>query len=667
MKKFESFGHYLGMQMLNYFGTGAGGVIKSTTEMIINEIDAKIENVKLDGKDFGIFGSINYWDDIYSAINDTNRQLGISGTLSGDMRDSLQGAYETAVAYGISIDELTSSYEAMVRQLGVNRLFTQDDLNRLAEFRAAYGEGFEDIFSTLALYGASIEDVQKITMEAIKEADELGLNASVYLKELSANMNLLDRLSFRNGIQGLGRMVELSQRYKINIQSAAQFAEDNRMLGDVMETSARLQVLGGQFSRLGNPFELGFLARNEPEKLFEKLVDISGAYAMINEQGQAVVSPFGLDMIREMSQITGIQSEQLAQAAKIRAVREQIGNQISSEVLALEDYEKYVDKIAANAFFDEQRGEYAVNVKVGDEIRAVSTLDLNKQQVDSLSAIGKDTPLEDINKQLILSNETLSDTMQRVIDTFKRFIISENLYRLSSDQLRPIAQEIRTGIEDNTLAIGLKGTLDMLDDSIFEQIMMKIPSLESGVDQIGDYMDENGLGKDLKELNDNLKSIIDFVNNPISSMFKDNIIGDYFSSMSKSKSATREAIESRSLTPILEDIKESWRKSIGAEDTKLININNREITKNYNTLLSQMKEKAKEINKSDGKEVKLTFDEFKGNVSITDSKGRQVDDVRMDEIWKEIRPKFEKFFIQKFGDEIENNSKYNSRSSRTTF
>lgn len=655
MKEFGGFGKYLGTQMLNYFATGAGGVIKSTTEMIINEIDKKIENVKLDGKDFGIFGSINYWDDIYSSINDTNRELGISGTLSGEMRDSLQAAYETAVAYGISIDELTASYEAMVQQLGVNRLFTDDDLNRLAEFRAAYGQGFEEIFSTLALYGASIEDVQKITMEAIKEADELGLNASVYLKELSANMNLLDRLSFRSGIQGLGRMVELSQRYKINIQSAAQFAEDNRMLGDIMETSARLQVLGGQFSRLGNPFELGFLARNEPEKLFEKLVDISGAYAMINEQGQAEISPFGLDMIREMSQITGIQAEQIAQASKIRAIREQIGSQISSEILALEDYQKYVDKIAANAFFDKQRGEYVVNVKVGDEIRAVSTLDLNEQQVDSLSAIGKDTPLEDINKQLILSNETLSDTMQRVIDTFKRFIISENLYRLSSDQLRPIAQEIRTGIEDNNFAQVLKVTLDELDESIFESIMTKLPDVldDSGgaVDALGNYLSEKGLGNDLKDLSENIESLIHTINNPGEILLQKIGVGA--------------------------DLDESWwnmlswgndeMKELENQPEKLININNQEITKNYNTLLSQMKNNAKEINQRDEGEVKLSFEEFKGSISILDSEGRQVDDIRMDEIWKKIRPDFEKFFIQKFGDEIENNSKYNSRSSRSTF
>lgn len=670
MKEFTTLADYLSRQMFNYVATGFAGVVKSNVELFVNRIDQALENVNLGARDFGILGPINYWDSIYRSINNINRELGISGSLSVDMRDSLQSAYETAVAYGISIEELTASYREMVTQLGVNRLFTQEDLNRLAEFRAVYGQGFEDIFSTLALYGASIEDVQRITMNAIKEADELGLNASVYLKELAANMGLLDRLSFRNGIQGLSRMVELSQRYKINIQSAAQFAENNRMLSDVMETSARLQVLGGQFSRLGNPFELGFLARNEPQKLFEKLVDIAGAYAMINEEGQAEISPFGLDMIREMGQITGIQAEQIAQAAKIRSIREQIGSQISSEILALQDYEKYVDKIAANAFFDQERGEYMVNVKVGDEIQAISTLDLNEKQVDSLSAIGKDTPLEDINKQLILSNESLSDTMQRVIDTFKRFIISENLYRLTSDQLRPIAQEIRTGIDENDFAIWLKENLDVLDESIFEQVMMKIPALESGTEMIGDYMSETGLGKDLKDLNENLKGFLEFFNSPMNAIFGDNVFTDYFKSYFSSSSATGDAIRMGSFTPIIDDIKKSWNESFGVTEennTKLININNEKITNDNTILLNQMKEHAKEINRNYKEDVKLSFEEFKGSISIVDSSGKQIDDIKMDEIYKKIKPKFEDFFIKKFGDEIENNSKYNPRSSKTTF
>ena len=448
-----------------------------------------------------------------------------------------------------------------------------------------------------------------------------------------------------------------------------------------METSARLQVLGGQFSRLGNPFELGFMARNEPDKLFEKLVDVAGAYAMINEEGKAVVSPFGLDMINEMAQITGMQAEQIVQASKIRAIREEIGNQISSEILALNDYEKHVDKIAANAFYDQDRGEYMVNVKVGDQIQAVSVLDLNEDQVNSLSTIGKDTPLEDINKQLIMSNEALSDTMQRLVETFKRFIISENLYKLTSDQLRPIAQQIRTGVGDNPMALGLKTLLDELDQSIFDQIMQQVPTIVEKAEDVTrsmeGYLTSEGIGNDLEELSENIKNLVDFLNGPKDFFtgkldFGDNLFGDYFGSFFGSLDATSEAIKQGSLTPIIDDMKKSWYESTDQDyDTSsnsIIEIDKKKIGDNYQNLLSQMKQNAQIINHSDkNNKVELTFDEFKGSITINDSSGRPIGEQDMRDIFKKIQPEFEQYFIRMFGSEIENNTKYNPRGKKSTF
>lgn len=658
----------LGKLAATYYFTGFGGFAKQGVEIAMSKIQKAFGDVvNLGAEDFGLFGSIKYWDRIYNDIGRTSQQLGIAGDMSVNMRDSMQEAYEIGVAYGLSIEQLNQAYSSLIREMGVNRLISKEDLNLLAEFTENFGEGFTQIFATLSLYGASIEDVQRITMEAVKEADELGLNASEYLKTLSQNMGVLDRFSFRRGIDGLSRMVELSQRYKINIESAAGFAERNLMLNDIMETSARLQVLGGQFSQLADPFELGFMVRNDIDALTEKVIDLAGAYAMIDEKGKAIIDPFGMDMIREFSSITGIQTEQIAAAAKIRAIRDEIGGQLSSELKQLDDYNNYLEKIAANAFFDETMGEYVVNVKVGDEIKKIATVDLNKDQVDSLSAIGKNTNIEDINKQLILTNESLGDTMQRLIDTFKRYVISENLYRLTADQIRPMAQELRTGMNDNSFANITKTLYDSLDESIFNQLMERIDDAGDLTGFIGDYMTEQGLGLDLKGLKNSLDGLLYTLNNPIDAIknkiYESGGIGETFIK-SWDYLDVIDGLMSGPMSPYNTTLElQKWNEKYGE---KPIDIKTKDLGVNNQKLLTMIKEK-KNVIDTDGVKNEISFKEFKGSITIKDESGRKLSEIEMKNIWKDIEPKFKEMFTRQINDEVENNNKYNSKPQKIQF
>ena len=658
----------VGRLAATYYFTGFGGFAKQGVEIAMGKIQKAFGDVvNLGAEDFGLFGSLKYWDRIYNDIGRTSQQLGIAGDMSVNMRDSMQEAYEIGVAYGLSIEQLNQAYSSLIREMGVNRLISKEDLNLLAEFTENFGEGFTQIFATLSLYGASIADVQRITMEAVKEADELGLNASEYLKTLSQNMTLLDRFSFRRGVDGLKRMVELSQRYKINIESAAGFAENNLMLNDIMETSARLQVLGGQFSQLADPFELGFMARNDMDALTEKVIDLAGAYAMIDEKGKAIIDPFGMDMIREFSNITGIQTEQIAAAAKIRAIRDEIGGQLSSELKQLDDYNNYLEKIAANAFFDETMGEYVVNVKVGDEIKKIATVDLNKDQVDSLSAIGKNTNIEDINKQLILTNESLGDTMQRLIDTFKRYVISENLYRLTADQIRPMAQELRTGMKDNSFANITKTLYDSLDESIFNQLMERIDDASNLTGFVGDYMTENGLGADLKGLKSSFDAFLYTVNNPIDAM-KNKIQESGFLGEALIKSWDFLGVAEQNVignpTGFLGSLSKMGAQSYTGDMP--IDVKTSDLGVGNQKLLTMIKEKQKLID-TDTTKNEISFKEFKGSITIKDESGRKLSELEMKDIWEDIAPKFKAMFTQQINDEAENDNKYNPKPSKISF
>lgn len=612
----------------------AGGVeaaARSGIESAINIVNTQSGKELINASHFGPLGSIFYWEDFYKNVKDANQELGISNELAKNMEDNFQQALEGYVAIGGKVEELTSAYKAFVNETSTNRLLNPEDLQTLAKFRLAFGEGYEQIFGTLALYGKSIEDTNKSIGRSFELANKIGLNAAKTLAELNKNIGLLDRFSFDRGIDALSEMVMLSERYKINMSSAAGFVDKSLDLDSVMEMSAQLMVLGGEFSKLGDPFTLMATARSNPELLIQKISELAGAYAHLNEQtGTFTVDAYGMDIIRQFSQISGIATEEISKAAKIGRMRIEVETQIAPNLKALEDYEQIVDKISAGAYF--KNGVLGIDIKTPDgKTKFTSVASVDPKDLETLSAVNQNIPLEDITKDLISTNQTLIESINALIETFKRYVIPETMYQEARRRVEPAIQNMSEGIGNNDVMLSFKEYFERTDKAIIDNLI----SLGSGMQNMLTNNETPNFYNTLVKPDENYES----------QGFFSSYFGGFLDAAKAWKETFTNPMQFFGLTSPKEDEVETER------------VNENTTTIKYEQLKQFLITQGGKMDVSSNR--KIEFGELSGMVKVMADSGVKMGDIDMNKLWQEIKPLIEEKIKTGVYDNLTNEPKNN--------
>lgn len=426
---------------------------------IEGSILAGFEGVKLDAGDFAPFGSIKYWNKVYKSIKSINQELGIAGSLSMNMEKSFRGSLRAAVAIGASFDDLAGQYGEYIEAVGRNQQLSSEELYRLVEVKQAFGEGAIEIFETFDRIGISITDTSNFIQNMGIRANKIGINYAKVTNELKKNIGAIDKFSFRNGVRGLERMAELSVQTKLDMQSALGFADKlwEGSIEGAIETSANLQVLGGEFAAMADPFELFYMARNEPEELMKTIQETATSVASFNrELGEVVIDPLGMSQLREMASATGMDFQELARTAKMSRKEMEIGGLFDYSIQSLQDFDSTLTKVAGAATFDKQLGTWTVTID--NMKKAVS--DLTQADIAKLDFIATDDE-QQVFMELIRTNESLDETLQRLIDEVKLGMLSSTEYETFFPALREMTDNIR-----ETLTSG--GFADFI--SFFQQL-----------------------------------------------------------------------------------------------------------------------------------------------------------------------------------------------------
>ena len=149
------------------------------------------------------------------------------------------------------------------------------------------------------------------------------------MKKITQNVGLLNKLSFKNGINGLAKMARYSEKYKLSLEAAAGFAEKVMRPEGAIDAAANLQVLGGSMAQMGDAFQLMGQARNNPEEFIKTITKGAAEAAQWDDVSKSFkVSAYQMDRLREASEATGISVEELAGTAKQTAKMNMFGNLI---------------------------------------------------------------------------------------------------------------------------------------------------------------------------------------------------------------------------------------------------------------------------------------------------------------------------------------------------
>ena len=286
--------------------------------------------------------------------------------------------------------------------------------------------------------GGQIDAVEGAISRTYSTAMKQGLNAKKLTDKVAQNLGMANRLSFRNGIDGLIRMTALSEKLGMNMQSVESAAGQFLELDKAIENAAQMQMLGGSAAaNFGNPLLASYEANYDPEAFAQRLSDSLASYATFDaSKGISSINGMNMDFVRNIAKAMGISTDEASKMAKKQAEVQYKENKLSP----------LLNSVAGG---DEARRNYILN---------------NAQVTNG----GRDMEIQGKNIKDFTDKEW--DEMIRIGNMSDEEIMKEQAMRLTSidEQISGASASVAAGFAD-----GLKEYM---------------PGIQQKIKDLGDYM-----------------------------------------------------------------------------------------------------------------------------------------------------------------------------------
>jgi hypothetical protein len=320
------------------------------------------------------------------------------------------------------------------------------------------------------------------------KARSLGLNVNTFLSTTAKNLKLVNSYGFKDGVDGLTRMVARAQALRIDMSSVKGLAADLLNPEKAVELAAEFQNLGGAIGALGDPFQLMNLGQNDMEGLQNAIINATKASVQFNGQTKRFeISALEMRRLRAFASATGADYEQLADSA-VRAAK---------ETMAFEDI-KFLDvdsdkkQLIANLAKLNKDGKLEIQLPNMD--KAVELTELNAKQIeDAYGELQKQQETGELDA-LGVARAQLS-TLEQIVVTLKTpagklaaNIAGGQNYEKVSQNAKNLSQQVQQGLEtllteenyesiSNLLSQKISNTLEQIDFSSFETLGASVSDL----------------------------------------------------------------------------------------------------------------------------------------------------------------------------------------------
>lgn len=321
------------------------------------------------------------------SVRDIQRNLGLSNAYSETVRDNFSDSVYAVAELGSTMRDVVEAQKTYTDLTGKSLMLAVQQQRAIQEIAQGTGLGAQmagEIVANFEELGMSAEATASYVTDIMNSSEEMGINGVKAVETISKNFRIANTFNFQRGKQAFGEMVQYAQKMRVNVEQMFQTMEKFNTLEGALEASANLQVLGGQFAKLSDPIQLGFLARNNPEEFIKKINEMTAGLAVFNkETGQMQISAHNMDRLRQMAEITGQDVSSLVEQANRMSKVQLIGSKMFG-------FSQKEQELVSNlARFNEGSKSWVVDIN-GETIDVQS---LESSQIKQLQNIN--TSLED--------------------------------------------------------------------------------------------------------------------------------------------------------------------------------------------------------------------------------------------------------------------------------
>lgn len=321
-----------------------------------------------------------FFMDSDAAMKGVSLELGLSGERSAILRDNFMDSTGFAARMGVDMAGLAQMTSTYADETGRARLLSEENLKSITLMAKGTNLGIQgaaQLAGQYELIGSNATDTAQEIQRIVDTTERMGVNTSKVLKAVSKNFKALQKYTFRNGSEGVADMAIYAEKFKINMDQVLTSMEKGRSLDSVIEMSAQLQVLGGQFAKLADPMSMLFESRNDPEAYTKRINEMTKGMVTMNKTAKGfelqIASPMAQDQLAAAAKALGMTTEELTtQALKMREIQ-----QTRSQMFGKGFTGKEKEMIEGLAEFDKKSGRMFVKIGgVATDVARLGTNDL---------------------------------------------------------------------------------------------------------------------------------------------------------------------------------------------------------------------------------------------------------------------------------------------------
>jgi len=294
------------------------------------------------------------------AVKMSALQMGLLGKEGESYALSIRDTAVQTNLMGVGIEELAKMQGQYTEDLGRTVMLGDAGLKAMAGMSVATGlgaEGAGELAANMDEVGLSAERTGQYVEQTMNDAHKMGLNASKVVKNISANIKMLNKYHFKDGIKGLAKLAELSTKLGIKMDFAANMSDKMWDIEGAVDMSAQLQVMGGAWAKLADPFHLMYMAREDTAGLTEEIAKASQASMHFAKDGSIEMSSMEMSRLKIIAEKTGLEYDELVKSGKEMFKLNKVKNQIK-----LPGVDKDMQEFIANTAQLDANGKATITV-----------------------------------------------------------------------------------------------------------------------------------------------------------------------------------------------------------------------------------------------------------------------------------------------------------------
>ncbi|MDA3778713.1 MAG: hypothetical protein PF487_00530 [Bacteroidales bacterium] len=404
-------------------------------------------------------------------IKSTNLSLGLSGTKAIAMRDAFEKSAGYVTRLGGSIGDIQSIMQGYADETGRARVLSSNMAEDITNIGKGTGLGIEQatkLGAQFEIMGYDARTTSDYVQGVVDTTERMGVNTTKVLKTVNDNFKRLNTYTFTKGVQGFADMAMFAEKFKVDINQVLNTVDIAKTLEGSIDMAAQLQVMGSEFAK-SNPFELMYLARNEPEKMAEKIADMTKGLVtfrkMSNGTFEKFISPADRDRIAAVAKSMGMEASALTEMA----LRQKDIQKMRQQTAGLGLSKKEQELVEGAAIFNKENGKF--EVQIADEMKSLG--ELTKTQASSFAS--EQELLKDRAKQAMTFDETFKATIEELKAALLPLLKGVNKV-LSSvrEVIRPAMDFFTTGHAAWAKVAGLFASTAILWKGILQPFMQRM-------------------------------------------------------------------------------------------------------------------------------------------------------------------------------------------------